>query len=132
MITAMASTDHKEYLEYLDGIYKEVIDFFTSKKEMPDPEKVKFFVSMTARPYFYWEQERNQKPMVVNDGLSEEAKRDRLRAIKAHYKLEESNGVLTISKKLETMQFKELAQKMNEMGYKYERESKGFVKEARP
>ncbi|MGP6239346.1 hypothetical protein ACNF40_02880 [Cuniculiplasma sp. SKW4] len=124
MITTMATTEHKEYLEYLDSIYGEVIDFFTAKKEMPDPEKVKFFVSMTARPYFYWEQEKN-KPN--NEKMSEEAKRNWLQALKKRYGIVESGGTWTISKKLEVMEFKELARKMNEMGFQYDKDRRAFV-----
>ncbi|MGP6240056.1 hypothetical protein ACNF40_06560 [Cuniculiplasma sp. SKW4] len=127
MMMAEVSSGYKEYFEYLDRIYKEAIEYFTEKKEMPDPEKVKFFVSMAARPYFYWEQE---KAKIQGSDMTEEARRNWFQAVKKKYGLVESTkGIWAPSKRLEKDKFRELAAKMNKMGFTYDSDKNGFVEE---
>ena len=117
------TNEHFEYLRYLDQIYKEVIQFFSETGELADPEKVRFFVGMTARPCFYWEQEKSKQTAP----MSEEAKENLLVALVRKYRLQSAGGLYTITQKIDVPEFKRLAEKMNELGYRYDREKRAFV-----
>lgn len=123
------TNEHFEYLRYLDQIYKEVIQFFSETGELADPEKVRFFVGMTARPCFYWEQEQNreQEKSKQTAPMSEEAKENLLVALVRKYRLQSAGGLYAITQKIDVPEFKRLAEKMNELGYRYDREKRAFV-----
>ena len=55
--------DISRYLDYVDETYEVIVKHLVEKKLPPTDERIRLYFTAIIRPYYFWAQEEDQKPV---------------------------------------------------------------------
>lgn len=126
----METTDPR-YYQYLNGIYKEILDFLTKEDQLVKPEKLTLFFEKRSSPYKFRKDENgtpesNQKaPVKPAKDIELE---NFLAALQKKYPVIANKDEIRFTRKVESWIYQEIRDKVGEYGFKYSTAKRAFLR----